>query len=126
MDFTIDEPLTVASVVSWLSRGTYNYFEVNQRVRENTALNVHEHTLSKAIGRDNFSIGADVDDDDEFDGIEMPDDMEVVAETVDGGRSEYNINWLLVADNDDGNADTAAAVIDNADGATRDDGWSIK
>ena len=56
----------------------------------------------------------------------MLDDMEVVAETVDGGRSEYNINWLLVADNDDGNADTAAAVIDNADGTTRDDGGSIK
>lgn len=99
---------------------------MREKERENTALNVHEHTLSKAIGRDNFSIGADVDDDDEFDGIEMPDDMEVVAEIVDGGRSEYNINWLLVADNDDGNADTAAAVIDNADGATRDDGGSIK
>lgn len=65
---------------------------MRERVGERECRWNMEHTLSKAIGRDNFSIGADVDDDDEFDGIEMPDDMEVVAEIVDGGRSEYNIN----------------------------------
>lgn len=41
MDFTIDEPLTVASVASWLTWEIYNHVEGNERKRENTALNVY-------------------------------------------------------------------------------------
>lgn len=66
-------------------------------------------TLSKAIGRDNFSIGAVTEELDEavFDGIETVEAAELMDENDDAaGRSEYKTSWLLT----DG-CETATAVI---------------
>lgn len=52
-----------------------------------------KRTLSNAIGRDSFSMGADteVDDDDAvFDGIETVEAAELMDENEDAGRSEYS------------------------------------
>jgi hypothetical protein len=58
----------------------------------NTCKSENCHTLSKAIGRDNFSIGAETEelDDAVFDGIETVDAAELMDENDDAaGRSEY-------------------------------------
>lgn len=49
-------------------------------------------TLSKAIGRDNFSIGAETEEPDDAvcDGIETVEAAELMDENDDAGRSEYN------------------------------------
>lgn len=72
------------------------------------------HTLSKAIGRDNFSMGAETEelDDAVCDGIEMVDAAELmdVKDDAAAGRSEYKTSWLLT----DG-WETATAVIVDGD-----------
>lgn len=66
------------------------------------------HTLSKAIGLESFSMGAEAEDDDEvdavFDGCDVDDATEVVEENC--GRSEYRTSWLFA----DGR-ETAVAVM---------------
>lgn len=73
-------------------------------------------TLSKAIGRDNFSIGAETEEPDEvvWDGIEAV-EADEMDEKDDAGRSEYNTSWLLLA-----GSETATAVI-----ADKDDDGSV-
>lgn len=69
-------------------------------------------TLSKAIGRDNFSIGAEAEepDEDAVDGIEADDDAAVLMdENDDAGRSAYNTSWLLT----DGSETAAAVMVDD-------------
>jgi hypothetical protein len=71
-------------------------------------------TFSKAIGRDNFSMGADEEADDECDGMETVEAAELMDERDDVGRSEYNTSWLF-----DGK-ETATAAIVNGDDAAGD------
>lgn len=69
-------------------------------------------TLSKAIGRDNFSMGAEAEepDEDAADGIEADDDAaELTDENDDAGRSAYNTSWLLT----DGSETAAAVMVDD-------------
>lgn len=73
-------------------------------------------TLSKAIGRDNFSMGAVTEElvDAVFDGIETVEAAELMEENDDAatGRSEYKTSWLFM----DG-WETATAVIVDGDGS---------
>ena len=53
-------------------------------------------TLSKAIGRDSFSIGAEMEDEDvAFDGADALDIIELIDENDDCGRSVYKTSWLF-------------------------------
>lgn len=68
-------------------------------------------TLSKAIGRDSFSIGAETDEPDDVvcDGIETVEAAELMDENDDAGRSEYNTSWLL----EDGSETATAVIVDD-------------
>lgn len=68
-------------------------------------------TLSKAIGRDNFSIGAETEEPDDAacDGIETFEVTELMDEYDDAGRSAYNTSWLLVV----GSETAAADIVDD-------------
>lgn len=70
-------------------------------------------TLSKAIGRDNFSIGAETEEPDDVvcDGIETVEAADEMDEKDDAGRSEYNTSWLLLS-----GSETATAVIADDEG----------
>ena len=53
-------------------------------------------TLSKAIGRESFSIGAETEDvDAAFDGTDALDIIELIDENDDCGRSVYKTSWLF-------------------------------
>lgn len=69
-------------------------------------------TLSKAIGRDNFSMGAETEEVDVVAcevGIEATDVVELSDVNDDVvGRSEYNTSWLLT----DGRETAAAVMVD--------------
>lgn len=77
-------------------------------------------TLSKAIGRDNFSIVAGTEEaDDACDGIETVEAAEQMDEAEDViDRSAYSTSWLLT----DGSETAAAVMLD--DGSWAKEWWS--
>lgn len=73
-------------------------------------------TLSKAMGRDNFSIGADTDEEPDVDTVCDGTDALVEAELMDEndvGRS-YSTSWLLTV----GSETAAAVMVDGCGGST--------
>lgn len=70
--------------------------------------------MSKAIGRDNFSIGAETEEvDAAVDGIELLEITELMDENDDCGRSVYKTSWLFA----DGKETAVAVMVVDAVGA---------
>lgn len=77
----------------------------------------YARTLSKAMGRDNFSIGADIDEEPDDEAVcdcteALLVDFELMDE-IDVGRS-YSTSWLLT----DGSETAAAVMVDDCGGST--------
>jgi hypothetical protein len=96
--------------MNYSSRPTHAPQQLHHKFKDER---VPQRTLSKAIGRDNFSIVAATDeaDDPVVDGTETVEAAELMDVNDDVGRSEYNTSWLLVE-----GSETAAAAMADADG----------